>query len=171
MTLSREDKDRIYSRLQIVRIDGTKIEGHDAVKEFFEKEEKMLRTHGPTLTFEIFRMDLQANNVKDLQGPMLAELKLNSNFVSGVDTVESVKNKIHALLTKENAAPDSQESKDALRLEDGDRISLYFNYRPMKTGALFYADHFIMLPAWIQVLIHRCEPDELQQLIYKLNDE
>ncbi len=63
---------------------------------------------------------------------------------------------------------DGQGASDGLSLADADRITLYFADDPMEDDTLFYADNFIMLPAWIQVLIHRCEPEELLRLVAKL---
>lgn len=170
MTFIPEETEPRFDQVHIVSLgDGKKIEGHDAVKEFFEKEDKLCRDHGPTLNFQLYRMNLQAHSINELQGQKLSEIKVHGNFVSGEDTVGAVKNMIRLRLRENTDEHYTQETKDGLSLADGDHLTFYFNYRPMKDDALFYVDHFIMLPAWIQVLIHRCEPDEFLQLVSKLS--
>ena len=58
-----------------------------------------------------------------------------------------------------------------LTIEEVDRITLFFNGRPMQDDTAFYADNFILLLAWVQVLLHRCEFEEVAQLIAKLMGE
>ena len=156
MTSSDEEEKR-YDRVQIVRPDGTTIEGHDAVTRYFEQEEQICNEHGATLNFEVFRMNLQAHSFEELLGPLLAEIKTGSDFVSGADTVADVKDKLLPLLRKNTIAPDTQE-----------HVTLHFASRLMKNDGLFYADHFMMLPAWIQVFIHRGEANNLQILMSEL---
>jgi hypothetical protein len=52
--------------------------------------------------------------------------------------------------------------------EIADRITLFFNGRPMQDDRLFYADHFMLLPAWVQVHLHGCEFEEVMELAAKL---
>ncbi len=171
MTHFPGESEQRYDHVRIVNIgDGTTLEGHDAVKDYFEQEDKLCRDHGPTLNFQVYRMNLQAHNIKELQGERLAEIKVDGKFVSGADTVVAVKDKIHRML-REKIEQNTQETRDVLSLGDGDHLTFYFNYRAMKDDALFYADNFIMLPAWIQVLIHRCDAGELIELISKLSKE
>ena len=44
-------------------------------------------------------------------------------------------------------------------LQASDTITLDFARQPMQDESLFYADHFIMLPAFVTVLVH-CGPFE-----------
>jgi hypothetical protein len=38
----------------------------------------------------------------------------------------------------------------------------------MKDDGLFYADHYMMLPVWVQVFVHRCELQEVTALASRL---
>ena len=56
-----------------------------------------------------------------------------------------------------------------LRLDEADRMSLSFSRRRMEDDRKFYADHFMLLPAWVQVLLHACDDDELMALVRRLH--
>ena len=160
--MSLEEEQR-YDNVQIINIvDGTIIEGHDAVKMQFERERKMLAEHGASIIFQVYRLDLQADTLKEFQGKKLAEIKVDGNFVSEVDTVVAVKDKVRSLL-KEKALV-------ALTVERADHLTFYLNGHPMKDNTAFYTENPIMLPVWIQVLLHHCESEEAVQLINKLRN-
>lgn len=54
MTFS-DEKEQRYDHVRIVNVvDGTTLEGHDAVKNYFEQEHKLCRDHGATLNFQVF---------------------------------------------------------------------------------------------------------------------
>jgi hypothetical protein len=55
-----------------------------------------------------------------------------------------------------------------LKVRETDRISFSFSGRRMQDEKLFYADHFMMLLVWVQVLLHDCEVEELLELADKL---
>ena len=95
------------------------------------------------LTFQVYRLDMNAENISEFQGEKINEIKLSGKFVSGEDTVSSVKEKL----------------REKLAVSAEDKLTLYFNYSPMKNDKLFYADHFIMMPAWVQVLVHQESSD------------
>ena len=157
---SREEQR--YDRVKIMNmVDGTTIEGHEAVKAHFEKEQKLLEEHGESITFQVYRVDLGAKSLTDLQGPRLAEIKVPGDFVSGADTVAGVKKKLCALL-------DGSRQAGGVRVGEDEQISLSFNSRRMLDGKLFYADHFMLLPVWVQVLLHACDHDELMATAGKL---
>ena len=40
----------------------------------------------------------------------------------------------------------------------------------MQDAAAFYADHFVMLPVWVQVLLHRCAFEEVTRLAAQLRE-
>ena len=150
-----------FDNVQIINVvDGTTIKGHEAVKDYFEREEKLVEEHGPALIFEVFRINLQAGSLAELQGEKITEIKLSGGFVSGEDSVAAVKEKVRFLLT--------HNTQLNLTIEETDRITLSFCGRPMKDETAFYADNFLLLPAWVQVFIHRCEYKEFVQLIARL---
>ena len=150
-----------FDNVQIINVvDGTTIKGHDAVNDYFECEETLLEEHGSSLIFEVFRINLRAGSLAELQGEKIAEIKVSGGFVSGEDSVAAVKEKVKFLLT--------HNTQLNLTIEETDRITLSFCGRPMKDEKAFYADNFMLLPAWVQVFIHRCEYKEFAQLIARL---
>jgi len=85
------------------------------------------------------RANLAASTRTDVQGPRLAELRIDGDEVSGTDTVAMVKERIlPALLGDQRAAP---------------YVTFVFDNRVMHDDALFYADHPMLLPSWVQVLL------------------
>jgi len=166
------EEERRYDNVQIINIvDGTIIEGHDAVKTQFEREQKMLAEHGASIIFQVYRLDLQADTIEKLQGTMLAEIKVDSDFVSEVDTVAAVKEKVRSLLNEESLIRTTGQVPDSLTIDETDHITFYLNGHPLQDDAEFYAENYIMLPAWVQILLHRCEPVEAVQLINQLREK
>jgi hypothetical protein len=165
------EEERRYDNVQIINtVDGTIIEGHDAVKLQFEHEQKMFAEYGASIIFQVYRLDLQADTLKELQGEKLAEIKVDGNFASEVDTVAVVKDKVRSIFKKKNGNWVNNQANTALSIEVSDHLTLYLNGHPMKDDTAFYADNPIMLPVWIQVLLHRCESEEAVQLVNKLRD-
>ncbi|MDI1451790.1 hypothetical protein [Polyangium sp. 6x1] len=148
-------------------MDGTTITGHDAVKAYFEKERQMLDEHGSSITFEVFRVNLEAKTLRELQGEMLTTIRVDGTFVSGTDTVEAVKKKVRPLLA-EASQSEQAGARAGLNIGDADRITLFFSGRPMQDKKLFYADHFMMLPVWVQIVLHSCELAAVKELTDKL---
>lgn len=145
--------------------DDTKIMGHDNVKDYFEREQQMLDEHGMSIVFQLYRLNLRATTLQELQGEKLAEVKVDSGFVSGTETVTAVKRKIRALFEGTSRTGNEPGGPPV----EADRVTFFFGGRPMEDDRLFYADHFVMLPAWVQVCLHRCEREELTELISKLS--
>jgi hypothetical protein len=167
--MSSQKEERRYDNVRIINIvDGTIIEGNDAVKMQFEREQKMLADHGASIIFQVYRLDLQADTLEKLQGKKLAEIKVDSNFVSEADTVAVVKDKVRSLLKEKAGMRINGQTPVALAIEALDRLTLYLSGRPLQDNTAFYADNPIMLPVWIQVLLHHCESEEAAQLINKL---
>lgn len=82
-----KETDKRYDNVRVVNVvDGTTIEGHDAVEAHFKREDEMLREHGPHVIFEVFRINMQAKTLADLQGPRLLEVKADARLFSGSDT-------------------------------------------------------------------------------------
>jgi hypothetical protein len=119
-----------------------------------------LAEHGASIIFQVYRLDLQADTLEKLQGKKLAEIKVDNDFVSEVDTVAVVKDKVRSLL--------KEKAPVTLTVEEADLLTLYFNGHPLQDDAEFFADNYIMLPAWIQILVHHCESEEAIQLINRL---
>ncbi len=159
-----QQKEQPYDNVEITNIaDGTTIQGHDAVKAYFEREKKMYEAYGSSIFFQVYRINMQADTIKELQGEKLAEIKVDGDFVSGNDTVAAVKSRVRPLLEKTIQASREEETPPEFRIKPEDRITLFFNGRPMLEDKLFYADHFMMLPAWVQVFLHSCEFDKVAE--------
>lgn len=159
-----------YDNVQIINaVNGSTIEGHDAVKDYFEQEKELLDTYGPSIIFQVYRINMQAGTMEELQGKRLAEIKVDGNFVSGNDTVSEVKEKVRALLERGNESEEGAGFN--VTIENSEQITFYFGGRPMRDETLFYADNFVMLPAWVQVLLHNGTSVDLSQLITKLGDK
>ena len=128
-----------YDNVRITNaVDGSVIEGHDAVEAHFEREHKLAEEHGSSLTFQLYRANLAGATRAEVQGPRLAELRVAGGEVSGTDTVAAVKQLLPRLLGEHAAAT---------------HITFVIGGRVMRDEALFYADHFILLPCWIQVVL------------------
>lgn len=167
--MSSQKEERRYDNVRITNIvDGTIIEGHDAVKMQFEREQKMLAEYGASIIFQVYRLNLQADTLDELQGEKLAEIKVDGNFVSVTDTVAVVKDKVRSLLKEKVGMRNSGQAPVALAIEASDRLTLYLSGRPLQDDTFFHDDNYIMLPVWIQVLLHRCDSEEAVQLINKL---
>jgi hypothetical protein len=129
-----------YDNVRIINaVDGNVIEGHEAVKAHFEREKKLAKEHGATITFQLYRSDFRGTTRAEIQGPRLAELRIDGKMVTGTDTVAAVKQRVlPTLLGKEAPAK---------------HMTFAFGGRVMRDEALFYADHFMLLPCWVQVLL------------------
>jgi opacity protein-like surface antigen len=159
-----------YDNVQIINaFNGSTIEGHDAVKHYFEQEKELLDTYGPSIIFQVYRINMQADTMEELQGKRLAEIKVDGDFVSGDDTVSAVREKVHALLERGNESEEGVGFN--VTIENSEQMTFYFGGRPMRDDTLFYADNFVMLPAWVQVLLHNSTSEDLIQLITKLSDK
>ena len=167
--MNPQNEERRYDNVQIKNIvEGTTIEGHDAVKMHLEREQKMQAEHGASIIFQVYRLNLQAETLEKLQGEKLAEIKVDGSFVSGTDTVAAVKDVVRSLLKEKEGMGDHGQAPVALAIEEADRLTFYLSGRPMQDDTAFYEDNYILLPVWIQVLLHRCESEEAVQLINKL---
>ncbi len=161
----QKDEGR-YDNVRITNIvEGTTIEGHDAVKAHVEREQKMLTEYGASIIFQVYRLNLQADTLEELQGEKLAEINVDGSFVSITDTVAVVKDKVRSLLKEKEGMQNNGQAPVALAIEAADRLTLYLSGRPLQDDTAFYDDNYIMLPVWIQVLLHRCESEEAVQLI------
>jgi hypothetical protein len=160
-----DDEAQRYDNVRIVSMaDGSVITGHDAVKAHFQREQEMLDAYGSNIIFHVYRINLQAGAMDELVGEPLAEITVPGDFVSGSDTVRAVKARLRPLLEEQQ-----KESAPAeLALGEGDQWTLFFNGRPMQDDKLFYAEHFMLLPAWVQVHMHRCEFEQVVALAARL---
>lgn len=166
--MSPQKEEGRYDDVRITNIvEGTIIEGHDAVKMHVEREQKMLAEYGASIIFQVYRLNLQADTLEELQGEKLAEIRVDGNFVSGTDSVAAVKDKVRSLLKEKEGMLNNGQAPVALAIEAADRLTLYLSGRPLQDDTAFYADNHIKLPVWIQVLLHRCESEEAVQLINK----
>jgi hypothetical protein len=167
--MSPQKEQRRYDNVQITNIvDGTISEGHDAVKMQIEREQKLLAEYGASIIFQAYRLNTKAGTLKELQGQKLAEIKVDGNLVSATDTVAAVKGKVRSLLKGKEGIRENGQGPATLTIEVADRLTFYFSGRPLQDDTVFYADNNILLPAWIQVLLHSCESEEAVQLINQL---
>jgi hypothetical protein len=51
---------------------------------------------------------------------------------------------------------------------DHEHVTLFLSGRPMQEDRLFYADHFVMLPVWVQLALHDGPLDEVLACIARL---
>jgi hypothetical protein len=159
-----------YDNVKITNIvDGTTIEGHDAVKAHFSKERQLVDEHGSSIIFQVYRINLGATTIKEMAGEKLEEIKVGGEFVSGTDTVADVKSNVRSLLEGELRSRPDAEVRPELVIREADQISFSFGNRPMRDDKLFYADHFMVLPVWVQVFLHDCHHEELVELARRLN--
>jgi hypothetical protein len=129
-----------YDNVRVTNLaDGKTIEGHDAVAAHFKREQDLVEQHGSTLTFQLYRANAAGRTRAEMQGERLAELRIAGSEVSGTDTVASVKARILPTLLGDQARASHE--------------TFVFGGRVMHDDALFYADHFMLLPCWVQVLL------------------
>ena len=166
--LRRESEQR-YDNVTVTNLaDGTTIKGHDAVKDHFRKEMDLLEVHGSSIIFQVYRINLEAKAIEELQGENLMEIKVDGEFVSGTDTVAAVKKKVRPLISERARLVQEAGARPDLIIDEADRISFFFAGRPMQDDGLFYADHYMLLPVWVQVFVHRCEFEEVTALASRL---
>ena len=112
---------------------------------------ELTKQYGSTLNFQIYRLSPEGTTVDAYQGPRLADVSTPSGWVSGGDTVAEVAERLREALGS--------------RVRDGERVTFWFNGRRMKVDGLFYADHYMMLPVFVQVLLHTGEPEAIDDAI------
>lgn len=158
-----------YDNIEIVNaVDGNRIAGHGAVKAHFERERQLADEYGSSIIFQVYQINLEADSIEEFQGERLAEIKVGGRFVSGSDTVASVKKKIRKRLeTALRSKPDSGVNP-SLKFDNPNRITFFFSGRPMQEDKRFYADHFILLPCWVQICLHDCDSDVFVASLKKL---
>jgi hypothetical protein len=167
--MSQQNEEPRYDNVQIENVaDGTVIEGHEAVKKYLENEQKLQAEHGDSIFFQVYRLNLEADTLEELQGKKLAEIKVDRDFVSGTSTVEVAKYKVRSMLQQRAGMKEDGELSEALIINEDDRLTLYLSGRPMRDDTAFYEDNYFLLPVWIQVLLHRCESEEAIRLINEL---
>lgn len=155
-TAQQPASEKRFDNVKIVNVlDGTTIQGHDAVKAYYAKEDQLLREHGSSIIFMVYRINLEAESIGELNGNLLVELKVNEGFASGTDTVATAKAKLRSLLL---------ETRPDIIVGSDDRLTFSFGNREMRDEKLFFADHYMLLPAWVQVYIHACESETVYRL-------
>ncbi|MFT3691536.1 MAG: hypothetical protein QM831_00230 [Kofleriaceae bacterium] len=91
-----------------------------------------------SITFQLYAIDPNGQTRAEMQGPRLAELSIPGSAVSGSDTVAAVKQRLLARILGAHAP--------------GTHVTFVISGREMTDDKLFYADHYILLPCWIQVV-------------------
>jgi hypothetical protein len=144
-----------YDSVQIKNLaDGTTIKGHEAVTAYFEREQDLLDKHGSTITFQLYRADLAGTTREEVQGVRLAELRIAGGHVSGTDDVAAVKRLILPTLIGDHAA--------------ASHVTFVFGGRVMADDRMFYADHFMLLPSWVQVVLSEVPFTEVTDALKRL---
>ena len=87
---------------------------------------------------QLYRANLTGTTRAEMQGARLAEHPIAGAEVSGTDTVAAVKQRVLPTLLGDRTAP---------------HVTFVFGGRPMTDERLFYADHFMLLPSWVQVVL------------------
>ncbi len=165
----RRNSEPRYDNVTITNVwDGTTIKGHEPVKEHFRKEKELLEAHGSSIIFQVFRVNLGAKTMEGLLGEKLLEIKVDGNSVSGTDKVAAVKRWVHSLISERSRLGQEAGARPDLVIDEADRISFIFAGHAMGDDKFFYVDHPMLLPAWVQVLLHRCEFEEVAAIMREL---
>jgi len=124
--------------------------GKEAFAKWLESEKNLEDEYGQNVIFQIFRMNMEATNAKDFQGPKLAVIKVGHKHISGTDTVNDVKKLLTPII-----------GGSGINFKKTEQFKLFLNSRPMNDNAKFY-DHGLLLPCFIQVAIYDCTWEEYQ---------
>ena len=169
---TKKDEGR-YESVQVTNVvEGTTIKGHYAVKAHFEREENMMTAYGASIIIQVYRLNLQADTLEELQGEKLAEVKVDGSFVSKTDIVAVVKDKVRSLLNGKEGMQKNSQAPNVLAIEAADHFTFYLSGRPMQDDTSFYDVNYVMLPVWIQVLLHDCKSeDAVKRINYMLSEQ
>lgn len=107
-----------------------------------------------TITFQLYRANLAGHTRAEVQGARLAELRIEGGEVSGDDTVAAVKQRILPALLGDHAP--------------AERVTFLLGGRAMSDDRLFYGDHPMMLPAWVQVVLSDVPFDDVIAALRRL---
>jgi hypothetical protein len=110
----------------------------DDAEDAEDAEDELLEKHGMTINFQLYRADHTKPTRAAMQGERLAELTIEGAEVTGLETVADVKERILPRLLGNRTAP---------------HLTFVISGREMEDTRLFYADHFILLPCWVQVVL------------------
>jgi hypothetical protein len=154
-----EEEQRFDNVTIVNAVDGTTIKGHEAVKAYFNREQELYNEYGSVVIFQCFSINMNAETLKDFS-TLVAEIKVNGAFIGGRDTVASVSTGVKRLMLEKNLVG-----------VEGKHMTLFFGGRLMEDAKLFYADHFMMLPAWVQVCLHTAERKDFLELFEQLKQK
>ena len=136
---------------------GEVLSGKQAIERWLDIEKDLEDKYGPNVIFTVFRMNMNAQNVNDFQGPKLAEIKVGQKHMSGKDTVSDVKRLLTPII-----------GGSGINFKQGEQFKLFLNGRVMNDNGLFFSDHFLCLPCWIQVAIYDCTWEQYLEKCKKL---
>lgn len=117
---------------------------------------KKTRSNKTAFIFQVYRANLKANSLEEFQGERLIEWSEGPDFISQEDTIALVKDRLQDVL---------QWNIPDINFNKKENITLILGGRPLKEDSFFYANHFILLPTWIQILIHQCSSSEFIELL------
>jgi hypothetical protein len=113
-----------------------------SVNQWLDQEKQLEQKHGSNIIFEIRRMtvDLETEDVH--LGPKIGTVLLagDGGGLTGTHTVQNVMDKVRKMI----------EAQELLIFKD-DHIVFMLNGKVMHPETLFFADHYLLLPCWIQV--------------------
>lgn len=143
--IGKEKKARVHFS---VMTEGTSfpnvtVSGNLTCEEFLESEKRLEEKYGHNVICQIYRVKPSFDIKKHSLPPRMTTIPINGDHIAGTDTVKDVKKLIQQLLT-------------ALKIDVNipvRNMTCCVNGKVMQEDALFYADHRLMLPCWIQVLI------------------
>ncbi|MCP4150754.1 MAG: hypothetical protein GY757_23615 [bacterium] len=61
------------------------------------EEKQMPKVCNLSITFQVYRLNMTASTIAELQGDRLAKFKVDGGFVSGSDTVVAIKTRVCCL--------------------------------------------------------------------------
>jgi len=123
-----------------------------------EQEQNLEQNYGTGLIFQFHRINLDAKEADELEGKMLFEVKVEGDDMPGNDPVSQVKKQLLGKMPPGT-------------LKEGEQLTWRFGRVVMEDKSLFFSDHFMSLPAWIQVYIHTGSFGDVQEVAKKLNSK
>lgn len=113
-----------------------------SVKQWLKQEKDLEQKYGSNIIFHIHPMTVDLNTEKVQLGPKMGVVLLagKGGSVTGTHTVQKVMDLVRKMM----------EAQEIPILRD-EQICFMLNGSPMHPDTLFFADHRIQLPCWVQV--------------------
>eukprot|EP01084_Bolivina_argentea_P231832 390853_1 len=72
-------------------IDGSIIQDKKEVQEWFRKEDQMMKTYGPNIIFQIYKINFNAKSRQTILSEKLQEIEMKASKIRGNHTVKDAK--------------------------------------------------------------------------------